>query len=374
MAETQTCPQCGALITPQLERCRRCGKYLHGTALEGALTQVLPESLRARPGTATIALITVLYYVMMVVLAAPADSASLFGFSSFTLQQLGATQGARQLLGEHWRFVTSVVAHHDLMHLAFNLWALASAGPLVEELFDRKKMLLTYLVSGVLSMMVSFVWYVYVRQDVGYVSAGGSGAVSGLIGAALFGARRRVLDGRDVARGMLMWSGYMVLWGFMMPGINNAAHLGGWVVGALAGRFLPLGLPRSVAANSALSVGVLASLLAVVVATVLMLANLRGYPASLTYDDEPRRLLGMPYGGGADPASSDRTAAETRCLAVFDRPDAAPTDEDLRACELYTRVAPWHGPAYSVAGDLLLRAGRLDDATRYLGIARRLGR
>lgn len=370
MREAATCPKCGALITRELERCRRCNTYLHGTALEGALiTHLLPESLRARPGTAAIALVTLLYYVMMVVLSAPAEPGAALGFSRFTLLQLGATQGARQLLGEHWRYVTSILAHHDLVHLGFNIWALSSAGPLVEELFDRKKMFLVYVVGGVLSMVVSFFWYVSVLHQPGFVSAGASGAVSALIGAALFGARRRTFEGREVARSMLLWSITLVAWGFMMPGVNNAAHAGGWVVGALCGRFVPLGL-GSVTANRALSVASLGVLLGVLACTVMMLAQLRGFPASLTADDEPRTLIGIRYAGGADPGQSDRQDIATRCLDHLQRESPGPTA--LHDCELFSRVDAWSPAAYYAVGSILTAQDRPEEGARYLAVAARL--
>ncbi len=376
MGDVATCPQCGALITRELERCRRCKTYLHGTALEGALiTSLLPESLRARPGTATIALVTLTYYVMMVVLSAPAEPGAVLGFSGFTLIQLGATQGARILLGEHWRFLTSILAHHDLLHLLFNVSALASAGPIVEELFDRKKMFLIYVSTGVLSMVASFFWYVAVLDQPGYVSAGASGAISGLIGAALFGARRRVLDGKAVARSMVMWSIAMVAWGFMMPGINNAAHFGGWAVGALLGRFAPLGLASSVATNRALSVATLGTLLAALGCTVLMLSNLRGYPATLTVDDRPRAILGFRYAGTAARGDSDRKRIAEKCLAHVEpgARAAPPTAEALRECELFVRVAADAGVSYAVMASLLVRAGRAEEGARYLAVAHRMG-
>jgi len=368
VAELQTCPKCGALITRELERCRRCKTYLHGTQLEGALLQhLLPESMRGAPGTASLALITIVYYVMMVVLSAPVDHGSLLGFSHFSLIQLGATSGTRQLLGEHWRYVTSILAHHDLMHLAFNLWALSSAGPLVEELFDRKKMMILYLLSGVASMIVSFVWYVFVLGQIEFVSAGASGAVSGLIGAALFGARRRGSEGREVVSGMTRWSIYMVAWGFMMGGINNAAHLGGWVVGGLIAHFMPLGLARSTVAQRGLSVAVLGVLAVAIASTAMMLVTLRGFPASLALDPYPRRMFGMTYAPGMDWEGSDLPAIFARCTAHLES-SATPSEEAIHDCELNTRVNDGFA-SFALHAQLLARAGQLEEAQRYAAVA-----
>ena len=57
--------------------------------------------------------------------------------------------------------------------------------------------------------------------------------VSGLIGAALFGARRMGPSGADLAKAMLRWALYLLAWGFLMSGVNNAAHFGGFVVASL---------------------------------------------------------------------------------------------------------------------------------------------
>ena len=73
---------------------------------------------------------------------------SFLGFSSFSLIQLGATHGPSILRGQYWRFVTSIFGHHDLLHIALNLWCLVTVGPIVEKIFDRKKMIILYLVAG----------------------------------------------------------------------------------------------------------------------------------------------------------------------------------------------------------------------------------
>ena len=157
MNDAQTCPKCGALIVPQLVRCRRCDKYLHGTAFEGMLFEHLPGPLKRSPGTGSLVLGILLYYVVMIGVAGVRSS---LGFSSYSLVELGATHGPSILLGDWWRFATSIFVHHDLVHLAFNLYALIIVGPVVEVLYDKKKTILMYLVAGVGSMIISHLWYV----------------------------------------------------------------------------------------------------------------------------------------------------------------------------------------------------------------------
>ena len=153
-----TCPKCGALITPQLERCRQCGKFLHGTRMEGWLLSSLPGPLRKSPGTALLVIAIVVSYLGVAVIALPGSP---LAFTGYTLRHVGATHGPSILLGEWWRIATSLFVHHDLLHVGFNLYALIIVGPVVEQLFDRKKMLLMYLLAGLGSMTVSHCWYVY---------------------------------------------------------------------------------------------------------------------------------------------------------------------------------------------------------------------
>lgn len=367
----QTCPKCGALIVPQLARCRRCNAYLHGTAIEGWIFEhLLPASAARSPGTSVIVLLIILYYLMMVVLSFDGSPTSFFGFSSFSLLQLGATHGASLLRGQAWRYVTSIFAHHDLMHVAFNLWALTAAGPLVEEAFDKKKMLLIYLVSGISSMLVSFLWYTYALGQVATVSAGASGAVSGLIGAALFAARRMGPDGRMVAGAMTRWAIYMAIFGLVVPGINNAAHFGGFAVGSVLALITPLGIARSVAANRLLSVAMLGLLGAFVASTVLMLANLRGFPGVLPQDEQSRGIFGMVYHRGVSSAQSDQASIWKDCVSALEAssPDAA------RACELNVRANHIQPNAYRLLAEALAAEGQLEEAGKLRKIAARMGR
>lgn len=365
-----TCPACGALVVPQLARCRRCRHYLHGTALEGWLFEhLLPERLQASPGTGLLVLLIGAYYLLQLVLTVPTDPASLFAFSRFSLVQLGATEGGAQLVGQHWRYVTSVFAHHDLMHVGFNVLSLTVAGPVVEQLYDRKKMLLMYLASGVGSMIVSFVWYVFVRGDVAFVSAGASGAVSGLVGAAWMGAHRLGPDGRAVAAHMRSWAIYLAVWGVAAPGINNAAHLGGFLIAGGLARAIPLGLTTGRVARL-VSSGLLVGALVLVVGSVgAMLATLRGFPATLSADAYGRSILGFTVSEGVGIDGSTQAQVWRRAHEAM--ASGAGSDEADRATELNVRVNG-HAPGAWLLRAIARASRGAPDAALHLAVARRL--
>lgn len=372
-----TCPNCGALVTPQLSRCRQCKHYLHGTQFEGFLFEhLLPARFAASPGTGIFLIANVLYYVLMSVLAGFQNA---LGFSGYSRIQLGALFGPGIWEGEYWRFVTSMLAHGDLIHLAFNLYALTVVGPLIEELFDRKKMMLVYLVSGILSMVASYVFHVEISGGLGN-SVGASGAVSGLIGACLIGARRRGPDGRQVAQVMLRWTVYMAIFGFLVSGIDNAAHAGGWLVGAGLAAVIPLGIVQKRSVQMALSFAVLGLLGAVVLSVGLMLAQARGMPLSFERSAYPGRLFFFTYRPPVDWDVSDEAMAFQDCqsrlkrlYAPEDGTEPTTPQQAVTQCRIATRAVPVHqsyqllAAAYEAAND----PNRAEEALR---IAHRLGR
>lgn len=362
----KTCPKCGALITSQLDRCRQCKTYLHGTALEGQLLELLPAQFAGAPGTAVAVFIILGYYVLMMALAGPQN---FIGFSPYTLQQLGALHGPSLLQGESWRYMTYLLGHHDLVHLAFNVSALTSAGPIVERLFDRKKMLLTYIAAGVVAGVASLVYYVYIRggSHVPFVSAGASGAVCGMVGAALIGARRKGFEARDLFERMTRWALFMGFWGFAVPGINNAAHLGGFAAGAGLARVFRLGEEESVSTRRALSAAALAALGLIGVSVAFMVAHAKGFPVRLVADEHPRGIFGFTYYKGVDSDLSDQKKIWDDCIntGLMSEPPA----DIVHACELNLRVNAHDPRSYTQLAELLDARGDRERAATLRRIA-----
>jgi rhomboid protease GluP len=162
------------------------------------------------------------------------DGASIMSPTRDQLIEWGANQGVRTAGGEWWRLTTSNFVHIGILHIAFNMWVLVSAGPLVERLIGNAPFAATYLFAGALGSIASMMFRPMV------VSAGASGAVFGVFGALLAVVLRqkgsipmeRVTRLRNSALTFVM---YNVAFGLSMPGIDNAAHFGGLVGGFLAG-------------------------------------------------------------------------------------------------------------------------------------------
>lgn len=155
---------------------------------------------------------------------------------SRVLLLFGAMQNQLIAHGEYYRLFTSMFLHIGLIHLAFNMYALYVIGQDVERLYGAARFLLIYLLGGLGGSLTSYL------LSSGGLSAGASGAIFALIGASIayFYLHRNTFGARGQAqlRSMLMLAGINLLFGFTIPGINNLAHMGGLVFGALLGWIL----------------------------------------------------------------------------------------------------------------------------------------
>ncbi len=139
--------------------------------------------------------------------------------------------------GEWWRLLSSTFLHWGVLHLAVNMYGLWVLGRLVEQIHGPRRYLVTYVLAGLGGSLAS------VYFGPGAPSAGASGAVFGILGAAIaeFALRRRAYPEawrRAVLGNLLFLAVANVLIGSAVPGIDQAAHLGGLVTGALAGAVL----------------------------------------------------------------------------------------------------------------------------------------
>lgn len=129
--------------------------------------------------------------------------------------------------GEVWRLVTANFIHIGFVHLAFNMYALWSLGSFAEELFGHARFLLLYLISGIGGTLASYLF----SQA---ISAGASAAIFGLLGALiLYSWRHPQLWRSGFGMNLVVVTAVNLIFGMSQPGIDNFAHLGGLVSGAV---------------------------------------------------------------------------------------------------------------------------------------------
>ncbi|MGP3559809.1 MULTISPECIES: rhomboid family intramembrane serine protease [Geobacillus] len=131
-------------------------------------------------------------------------------------------------MGEWWRFLTPMFLHIGFLHLLTNTFALYYLGMTVERLYGSFRFLLIYTTAGFFGTLASFLF-------TPSISAGASGAIFGLFGALLyFGTVYRHLFFRTIGMNVISLIVVNLLFGLLVPGIDNAGHIGGLVGGFLA--------------------------------------------------------------------------------------------------------------------------------------------
>jgi len=160
----------------------------------------------------------------------PADFAG-GSTNNFTLVLLGANFRPLIAEGQVWRFFTSMFLHIGLTHLFFNAYALFIFGVEMERMFGRMRFITIYILSGLFGSFASY------ALGSAIISAGASGAIFGVIGmeAAYFYKHKDILG--QSGKNRLINVGVIVainlMFGFSQSGIDNMAHIGGLVSGAL---------------------------------------------------------------------------------------------------------------------------------------------
>ena len=125
--------------------------------------------------------------------------------------------------GDYYRLITSAFLHYGIVHIAFNMYALYVLGPPLEEHLGKLRFAGLYGLSALGGSVV-----VYLFSPLNAATAGASGAIFGLFGATLVGAKRLNLDVRWLV-GLIVINLVIT---FTVPGISWQGHMGGLITGA----------------------------------------------------------------------------------------------------------------------------------------------
>lgn len=150
-----------------------------------------------------------------------------FNMDINVLNMLGAKNNELITAGQYYRLVTCMFLHGSIIHIASNMYSLYCVGYLVEKVYGRAKYILIYLLSGIISSYVSFLF-----SDA--ISIGASGAIFGVLGAVLvFSFRFKNRIGKELFINIMAVIVLNVFIGMSMTNIDNFAHIGGLVSGVI---------------------------------------------------------------------------------------------------------------------------------------------
>ena len=158
----------------------------------------------------------------------PRGPLSVLAPSGAALNALGMTGAAAWSLGRWWTLLTAIYLHGGLLHLLFNVLWVNQLAPAVADLYGRSRLILIFTAAGALGFVVS--------NGVGVpFTIGASGAIFGLLGAMVcYGKSRGGTFGVAILRQYGQWALVLFVLGFLMAGVNNFAHAGGFAGGYLA--------------------------------------------------------------------------------------------------------------------------------------------
>ncbi len=138
---------------------------------------------------------------------------------------------------QYYRLLSCAFIHFSVSHIFNNMLVLAFVGDNLERALGKIKYLLLYLITAVCASLASDAWFM-VKGSYG-ISGGASGAVFGVVGAILVIVIRNRGRLEDLSTRQLgLFIVFTIYHGVTSAGIDNAAHLGGFLSGVLLGLLL----------------------------------------------------------------------------------------------------------------------------------------
>jgi rhomboid protease GluP len=225
------CPNCRKLISSNEPTCPYCGLSKPGSRLK---IHFLNRFSTASLDTVKIIIyINIAFYILSILL-----SPSALGLSANPLTFLSPSDKSLFLLGatgtipiagygRWWTLVSASFLHGGVLHIFFNMAALGQLGQFVLREFGFNRFVIIYILSGVAGFLMSYL------AGISF-TIGASASICGLIGAIIYyGKSRGGFYGEVIYKQAMGWVIGLVLFGLLVPGINNWAHGGGVISGIL---------------------------------------------------------------------------------------------------------------------------------------------
>jgi rhomboid protease GluP len=228
------CTSCGVLVGVTDPTCYNCGRRNPGLWGFGPALRALGNDL----GFASIVTGgTLLMFVLSLVMSRDGSNIGLTP-SQAALRILGASGASPVFVfGWWWTVLTAGWLHGSIIHIFFNVLWIRQLGPEIANLYGAGRMIIIYTISGIVGFTLSSVMGLLPIPFFGAgLTVGASASIFGFLGALVHYGRRT--GSSHVRQAGLQYALFMGIMGFVFPGVDNAAHLGGFVGGYLASLIL----------------------------------------------------------------------------------------------------------------------------------------
>jgi len=233
------CPSCGTLAGVNDQQCLTCGRWNPGLWGFGPFLNRLGRDLGFTQFV--IGACITLYMLMLISDPSGISTGSLFNFlspSSRTLFLFGES-GALPVFafGRWWTVLTAGWLHAGLLHIFFNLMWIRQLAPATSEMYGPSRMIIIYTIAGIVGFTLSTLAGAFLPALGGAgFTVGASAPIFGLLGALVYYGRR---TGSSVVGDQAKsWAVMLFIFGFLFRGVDNWAHLGGFVGGYATSRLL----------------------------------------------------------------------------------------------------------------------------------------
>lgn len=238
------CPSCGSLVGVRDEKCYSCGRSNPGLWGFGPMLRHIGADFGF--GQVVVAACVTLWAATLLVTVMSGGAIGAGGFlsalspSTDALITFGAS-GAYPVfgLGHWWTLLSAGWLHAGLLHIAMNMYWVWQMGPAITELFGSARTVIIYTAGGVAGFALSSIAGAFFPNlpllHAAGLTIGASAPVFGLIGALYHYGRTGSSVVKQMAVSIMVQA---LIFGLLVPGIDNYAHLGGFAGGYLTSAFL----------------------------------------------------------------------------------------------------------------------------------------
>ncbi|MEZ5317206.1 MAG: rhomboid family intramembrane serine protease, partial [Vicinamibacterales bacterium] len=144
-------------------------------------------------------------------------------------------------LDRWWTLLSASWLHGGILHIFFNMYWIRYLAPDVAELYGAGRMIIIYVVAGITGFLVTSTVGYYLPFLPGPlagapITLGASAAIFGLLGALVYYGRRG--GSSHIGAQAKQLAVIVFIFGFIMSGVDNYAHAGGFAGGWLVSRWL----------------------------------------------------------------------------------------------------------------------------------------
>ncbi len=231
------CTSCGVLVGVNDPTCYNCGRRNPGLWGYGPALRALGTDL----GFVSIVTAgTIIIYVISLILSREGLQMMLAP-SGQILYLLGAS-GAMPVVaeGRWWTLLTAAWLHAGVMHIFFNVLWIRQLGPEIANLYGAGRMIIIYTIGSIVGFGLSTLMYLLPFHlpffGGAYITVGASAPIFALLGALVYYGRRT--GSSHIGQAGLQYALIAGVMGFVIPGVDNSAHLGGFIGGYVASLIL----------------------------------------------------------------------------------------------------------------------------------------